>query len=175
MGRRLWRRLDQGVVQVSDECDRCERDVPDNSLQSVSLNEEHSICTGCIDVLDDEIQFFDWKEAYTEDQHSRAEEILDSIDEIECIISDYSDGKIVVHTQYVDLAVVADVCEHFGFRISAFGPRWEHDSRWPCAEIHGSIFEIVLQYDHLCETPIPMTVAFEPRHIDTLDGNDKQF
>jgi len=154
------------------ECDRCDREFDD--LENVE-SLEASLCDACIRALMDDIEFRDWQDRYTEEQHERALSLLDDYDEFECIISSYEDGQVVIHTPYVTSDVVTDFCNHFGYKILSFGPQWSADYVWPCMDDHGDIFEVVLQYDHSCDTPIPLAAKFQENHIERIDGNDKQF
>jgi len=155
------------------ECDRCGYEFPE--LQSVSLGEVRELCGGCIGALRDSIDFHDWQDRYTEEQHERALSLLSDYDEFECVISSYEDGQVVLHTPYVTSNVVTDFCNHFRYDIISFGPMWEVDEDWPCAHQHGDIFQIVLEYNTSCDPPIPLAAKFQEHHIDDIDGNDKQF
>lgn len=146
-----------------DGCNKCDNDA------------NRCFCEQCIASLRDADERDPWKERYTEEQHERAVSLLSEQDEIECVISDYDVGQIIVHTPYVSSNVVTDFCNHFGFIIQSFGPRWENGSKFPCTAHHGSMFEIVLSYEHESDTPIPLRVSFVRDHLDDLDGNDKQF
>jgi len=157
------------------KCDRCSSDRPSELMESVALDSEYLLCKPCISALSEYIEKHDWRTRYTEEQHERAIELLSSYDEIRCVISSYEDGQIVVHTPYVSSNVVTDVCNHFGFRIVSFQPQWSEDAVWPCMTEHGSIFEIVLEYNHRCQPPAPINIRFTENHIQELDGNDKQF
>lgn len=133
------------------------------------------LCAACRQAVSDSIEYYDWKDRYTEEQHERALSLLSERDEIECVLNSYEDGQIILHTPYVSSDLVADYCEHFGFVIKSFGPRWMQDGVFPCETSHGDIFEIVLEYNSSCDPPIPTSVIFENECIDRLDGNDKQF
>lgn len=154
------------------DCSRCERDWDDVEYVAV-LDAE--LCDACLRALDENIEYYNWKKKYTEDQHERATSLFSEREEILCVINSYEDGQIVVHTQYVTSDVVTDFCDHFGFEIVAFGPRWEQEESWPCMSEHGSIFEIVLEYNNSCDPPAPMTVKFIDNDIERVDENDKQF
>jgi hypothetical protein len=112
---------------------------------------------------------------YTEEQHERAVSLLSERDEIQCVITDFEEGLVVVHTPYVTSDVVKDFCLHFGYEIVRFGPAWEKESILPCMSDHGSTFEIALSYTMKSDSPIPLNVEFVSEHIDELDENDKQF
>jgi len=157
------------------ECERCEREYDSESVQVIDLDEERSLCNGCIDALSDNIDYYDWQDLYTEEQHERALSLLTERDEFECVIDSYEDGQIVLHTPYVTSNVVTDFCNHFGFKIISFGPQWEADGIWPCVGRHGDLFEIVLEYNNNCPPPVPTQAIFEENHIEDIDGNDKQF
>lgn len=155
------------------ECDRCGREFEE--LESVPLDDERELCDGCIRALRDLIDFHDWQDRYTEEQHERALSLFSEQDEFECVISSYEDGQVVLHTPYVASKVVTDFCNHFRYRIVSFGPQWEADESWPCAHQHGDIFQIVLEYTHSSDPPIPLPAKFQTKHIKNVDGNDKQF
>lgn len=155
------------------KCDRCDRDFDD--LTSVQLGEERQLCEPCVGALREKVDFHDWKDRYTEEQHERAVSLLSEYDEFECVISSYEDGQVVLHTPYVTSDVVTDFCNHFGYTILSFGPQWEVDRMWPCMGTHGDMFEIVLEYNHSSSQPIPLNVEFHEDHIERIDGNDKQF
>lgn len=158
---------------MSEECQRCgvERD----ELATVELLDEYDLCDGCVRDIDANIEHYHVEDRYTEEQHERAVQLLSERDETECVINSYEDRQIVVHTPYVSSDVVTDFCDHFGLRILWYGPRWQAEGAWPCADDHGDIFEVVLGYDHDCPPPVPINSVFETAHIDDLDGNDKQF
>lgn len=155
------------------DCERCGREY--DELTTVELGEVRLLCSACIGALREKIDYFRWQDRYTEEQHERALSLLEDYDEFECIISSYEDGQVVLHTPYVSSDVVTDFCNHFGYRIISFGPQWEADDMWPCVHQHGDLFEIVLQYNHLCEPPIPLAAKFQENHIERVDENDKQF
>lgn len=158
-----------------ETCERCGRDSPPEHMESITLLEERSLCEGCVFALDYRVEQYDWRDRYTEEQHKRALSIVRERDEIECSIESYEDGQIIIHTRYVTSDVITDLCNHFGFKVVAFGPQWKQQEAWPCMKRHGSIFEIVLQYDHTCPKPVPMSVQFDDAHIEQVDENDKQF
>lgn len=155
------------------DCDRCGREY--DELTTVDLGKERDLCDACIGAIREKIDYHDWTTRYTEEQHERATKLLGEAEEIECVISSYDDGQIVVHTPYVSSDVITDICDHFGFVIVSFGPQWKADQSWPCMNGHGDTFEIVLEYNHSCRAPIPLAVKFQQNHIERLDGNDKQF
>lgn len=144
-------------------------------MDDITLSEERRVCEGCVRALSEDVDYYDWRTRYTEEQHERAVNLLSDQDEIECVISSYDDGQIIVHTQYVSSNVVTDFCNHFGFKILSFGPQWHVDQMWPCMDQHGDIYEVVLEYNHNSPQPIPMAAVFQEDHIEMLDGNDKQF
>lgn len=156
-----------------EECDRCEKEF--DELQKINLGIEKEVCEACQTALIEEVDYYDWRDRYTEDQHERAVSILSDRPEVECVLDDYERGQIIVHTNYVSSDVVYGVCEHFGFKIDSFGPQWYKQGEWPCLDSHESVMQIVLTYDHTCEYPIPTSCIFEDEHIDNLDGNDEQF
>lgn len=158
---------------MTDECDRCEREFDD--LRDVDLIAERDLCEGCVRALDEDVYNYRWQDRYTEEQHERALSLLSGRDEFECVISSYEDGQIILHTPYVSSDVVTDFCDHFGFQIISFGPQWEADEVWPCAHRHGDLFEIGLEYNEQCPSPIPVAMKFEEIDIEDLDENDKQF
>lgn len=158
-----------------DECERCGHDRLPEDMRTIELEDEWYVCAGCIAALEEDIVYRDWQDRYTEEQHERAVSLLSERDEFECIISSYEDGQIVLHTSYVSSDVVTDFCNHFGFQIVSFGPQWENDEMWPCMHQHGSLFEIVLEYNHRSQQPVPLSVTFQENHIERVDGNDKQF
>lgn len=155
------------------DCDRCGREY--DELTTVELGEERNICSACIGALREDIDYFDWRDRYTEEQHERALSLFSDYDEFECVISSYEDAQIVLHTPYVSSDVVTDFCNHFMYDIISFGPQWEADEIWPCAHQHGDIYEIVLEYNHSCDPPIPLPAKFQENHIERIDDNDKQF
>jgi len=154
------------------ECDRCDREY--DELECVEPLDA-DLCEGCVRALSGNIEMYDWRDRYTEEQHERAVSLLSDYDEFECVISSYEDGQIVLHTSYVSSDVVTDFCNHFGFQIVAFGPQWEQDEMWPCMHQHGSVFEIVLEYNHQSQHPVPLNAEFTENHIERVDGNDEQF
>jgi len=158
---------------MTDNCDRCGHEFTE--LKTIPLGEDRELCDGCIGALRDSIDFFDWMDRYTEEQHERALSLLGEYDEFECVISSYEDGQIVLHTPYVTSNVVTDFCNHFRYDIISFGPMWNADAEWPCLPDHGDVFQIVLEYNHSCDPPMPLSVAFDEDHIKDIDGNDKQF
>lgn len=158
---------------MSKECDRCEYEY--ENLNTVELKKERRLCDGCIRALDEDVYYYRWQDRYTKEQHERALSLLSERDEFECVIGSYEDGQIVLHTEYVSSDVVSDFCDHFGFEVIQFGPQWEQDGVWPCVIDHGSLFEIVLEYNHHCRSPAPIAAKFMPNHIENLDGNDRQF
>lgn len=139
------------------------------------LSDERRVCEGCVLALSEDVDYYDWQDRYTEEQHERAVNLLSDQDEIECVISSYDDGQVIIHTPYVTSDVVTDFCNQFGFKVLAFGPQWQANGMWPCVDQHGDIFEIVLEYNHNSPQPVPMAAVFQTEHIDRLDGNDKQF
>jgi len=155
------------------DCDRCFREYED--LQTIELREEHEICQGCVRSFEEDVFYYDWQDRYTEEQHERALSLFSERDEIECVISSYEDGQVIVHTRYVSSDVITDFCNHFGYQILSFSPQWSDDAMWPCMTQHGDIFEIVLEYNHDCPHPVPTSTIFQEPHIGNLDGNDKQF
>ena len=155
------------------DCDRCGREFDD--VQSVGLGEDRQLCQPCIGALRDHIDFYDWQDRYTEEQHERALSLLSDYDEFECVISSYEDGQVVLHTPYVTSDVVTDICNHFRYDIISFGPQWKADEKWPCVHQHGDTFQIVLEYNHSCNPPVPLSADFHESHIENVDGNDKQF
>lgn len=146
-----------------NNCDECDNDAT------------RAFCEQCIADLRDADSRTPIEERYTEEQHERATTLLSEQDEIECVISDYEQKLVIVHTPYVSSDVVGDFCEQFGYHIQSFGPRWENGSRFPCSAHHGSMFEIVLSYDYTSDAPMPIRVPFVRETLDELDGNDKQF
>jgi hypothetical protein len=157
---------------MSKKCDRC--DIEMEGLEWVkALNAE--LCRPCLRALMDEVEFYKWKDSYTEEQHTRAMKLLRETEEIECVKGDYDDGRIVLHTKYVSSDVVTDFCNHFGFILLSFGPQWEENEMWSCMHEHGDIFEIVLRYDHTSEYPVPVELKFYRNHLPRLTDNDKQF
>lgn len=155
------------------ECERCGLEYEE--LTKVELVQPRELCEPCIEALSQKVEYYDWRDKYTEEQHERALEEFDKYDEIECVISSYEDGQIVIHTEYVTSDVITDFCNHFGYRIISFCPRWENDGVWPCEEMHGNMYEIVLEYNELCPPPMPIDVTFGENHIENVDENDKQF
>lgn len=158
-----------------ETCERCGRDVPSGDRTTVDLLNSYEVCYGCAETLTGDVEFYDWQDRYTEEQHERAVEELSNRDEIKCVISDYEQGAIIIHTPYVSSDVVADFCEHFGFQIRGFHPVWEQEDKWPCVSDHGSLFEVSLSYEQNSDSPIPIKFKFETTHIDTLSDSDKQF
>jgi len=158
---------------MTEECERCgvERD----ELVTIELLNERDLCDGCVRGIEANVDNYRARDRYTEEHHERAMQLLSERGEIECVIGSYEDMQIVVHTPYVSSDVVTDFCDHFGFRILWFGPRWATDDSWPCAQQHGDLFEIVLGYDHDCPPPVLVDATFDEEHIDELDENDKQF
>lgn len=157
------------------ECDRCGNDTSPELIENVDLDGERTLCTGCIASLVYSIERYRWNDRYTEDHHERAIELLSEREQIDCVISEYDSGRIIVHTPYVSSDVVMDFCKHFGFNIERFEPNWARESQWPCSKDHGDCFQIVLKYGHDCPEPIPPTVKFFENHIDDLEANDRQF
>lgn len=156
-------------------CDRCERDTPLDDITKIELEETWSVCGGCLVALDEEVEFFDQRERWTKKQHERAVNILDEIDEVECVIHDFEDNLIIVHTAYATSDVVVDLCEHFGLVITSFHPVWEMESEWKCIDNHGSIYQITLEYRNFSPEPKPTHFKYLPRHIENVEPNDKQF
>lgn len=156
-------------------CDRCENESVRDLTETIDLDGDRLLCSGCIHALIDSIERHDWQDRYTEEHHERALTLLSDRDEIDCVISEYDTGRIVVHTAYVSSDVVMDFCKHFGFKIARFEPVWAQESQWPCSKDHGDCFQIVLKYDHDCPDPIPVNAKFFENHIDDLEGNDRQF
>jgi hypothetical protein len=139
------------------------------------LAQEWSVCEGCQDALTDDIEYYRWEDRYTEEIHERAVERLAGYDEIECVISSYDAGQIIVHTPYVSSNVVTDFCDFYGFEIVAFNPIWFEQDDWPCLDSHGSIFQIVLEYNQRSPMPSSESLKFFENDLEQLDGNDKQF
>lgn len=163
---------------MSDEyepCDKCGNDRTPDDLTSVDLRDDWLLCSACIDALSDSIEFHDWRDVYTEEQHQRAADELSSFDEVQCVISSYDDGQLIVHTPYVSSDIVADVCTHFGHRIQSFSIVWNEESSWPCIDEHGSTFQIVLRYDQRSKPPAPMDTLFFDTYIDEVRDHDRQF
>lgn len=163
---------------MSDEykvCDKCESETPPERMVLVELSESWALCEACVVGIEEEIEYNHWMDRYTEEHHERAIEVLSERDEITCVISDYENGAIVIHTPYVSADVVVDFCRHFGFRITDYRPQWHHKSDWPCAADHGDIFEVTLKY--LPDSPQPSLVEakFTTNRIEDIDSNDKQF
>lgn len=161
-------------ARVTDKCDRCSRDDIEET-ETIHLENDYDLCKGCVRDLESNVTSYDWQDRYTEEQHERAISLLEEVEEIECVISSYEDGQIVIHTPYVSSDVVADFCNHFGLRIVKFGPRWNLDSTWPCVDHHDSMFEVVLSYDHRSPPPIPISVEFVEQALENLGENDRQF
>lgn len=173
MGRQEGVEINSTGSAMSEECDRCGREY--DELTGMELTVDRQICDACIWAIDYNIENHKWQDRYTEKQHERAISILEERDEIQCIISSYEDGQIIVHTPYVASHTVTDLCAHFGFRIAAFEPLWEEEGKWPCVEEHGSTFQILLDYHQRSKKPIPLEAQFEDIFIEDLDENDKQF
>jgi hypothetical protein len=114
-------------------------------------------------------------EQYTEDIHGHAVDLLQSRDEIQCVIHDYERRMIFIHTPYVASEVVTDFCNFFGYRLSRFGPAWEQERDDPCMEKHGSTFEILLEYTPNSPPPANIETVFPTDHLEQLDESDKQF
>lgn len=157
------------------DCDRCGNESIPRYIHTVDVDGEYSVCSGCISALVESIEWYDWRNRYTEEHHERAVSLLSERDEIDCVISEYETGRIIVHTSYVSSDVVKDFCNHFGFKISRFEPNWAKESSWPCTKDHGDCFQIVLMYDHDCPKPTPVNTKFFENHIDDLEENDRQF
>lgn len=162
-------------VRRMRECERCGRDALAEHIERVELQSDYSLCTGCIEDLDQSIEYYHRKSRYTKEQHDRAVELLDERDEIFCVYQSYEYCEITVHTPYVSSKVVADFCEHFNYNIVKFSPLWEQESEMKCVDDHGSAFEIVLRYPHKSDFPIHLDAIFFESHIDDLDENDRQF
>lgn len=158
-----------------EQCERCGKDVIPGSRVTVEIDDSYKVCISCAEALIGEIELYDWQDRYTEEQHERALSLLSGRDEIDCVISDYDIGHIIVHTDYVSSDVIKDFCEHFGFSIKSFGPVWENETDIPCISDHGSTFEVVLQYGYQSDMPIPTQFKFEEMYVDRLDENDEQF
>lgn len=158
-----------------EECDRCGNDSLPEAMQYVVLETGHQLCEGCLRAMEDDVEYYDWQDRYTEEQHERAIELFSERDEFECVISSYEDGQVVLHTPYVSSDVVTDFCNHFGYRIAAFTPRWEVENEWPCMSQHGDTFEIMLEYNSQCSPPIPLPAKFQENHIEQIKAPDKQF
>lgn len=159
----------------SVECERCERDFPEDVVSPVTIEEDHHLCEGCRLSIEDDIENYNWYDRYTEEHHEMAVEILENQKEIECVHDWYNGGEIIVHTKYVSSNVVTDVCEHFGLQIMAFRPIWQEEDTWDCVEEAGSMFQILLEYRHNSPPPLPVEEEFSPLDINYLEDNDKQF
>lgn len=159
------------------ECARCDREYPEERVSPVVINDDHMLCEGCRDNIEERIENYYWYDRFDKEQHERAVEILEDQDEILCAHGrHWQAGEIIVHTNYVSSAVISDVCDHFGFEIVGFGPRWQEEEVWEdCVGEMGSCFEIVLDYTSESPPPLPMEAEFNPIDIEWLDGNDKQF
>lgn len=158
------------------ECKRCGKDEPEDYVEIVSLGEEYELCEVCHETLVNEVEYYDWQDRYTEEHHERAVDLLSDQDEVECVISSYEDGQIIVHTPYVSSDAIADVAQFFNLEIISYGPIWkEQKGGWPCLDSHGSIFQVLLEYNHTRPLPSSNNVIYEQVYIDDLDPNDEQF
>lgn len=162
-----------------EECERCERDQPPELIESVEIDEQHDICSGCVEDIEYRINNYRWYDRFTDAHLEWALDELEKQDEILCSHGDSSAGEIVVHTNYVDSHVVSDYCDSFGFEIIAFGPQWQNEciieDTWECVQENGDCFEIVLSYTQRSQEPIPEGAEFSLVDREWLDEGDKQF
>lgn len=158
-----------------DECERCGNERADKFLKTVDLGEDRLLCEGCERALREDVDYYDAEDRYTEEHHERVVSELQDYDEVQCVIHDYEQRLLFVHTPYVSSKVVADICNTFGLQIRAFRPFWPQEREEPCAAEHGETFEIALQYTHYCKMPASADIIFEPDQLDDLTENEKQF
>ena len=158
-----------------EKCERCDGDTPDKWMNTIDLDGNRRLCDGCVAFIDDGIENNDWQDRYTEEHHEQAVSVLAEQDEIECVMSNYDNGSIIVHTPYVSADVVVDFCRHYGLRITDFSPVWSMETELPCVADHGDTFQITLRY--LPDSPMPSLVEakFNRNRIDDLADSDKQF
>lgn len=163
-----------------DTCERCDADRLPEYIEPFEVEgQTYSLCGGCREDIAYDIENYRWFERYTRSHHQQAIDALEAMPEILCAHGEYDAGEIVVHTNYVASEVVEDFCDHFGFQITAFRPRWQNDciieDLWNCVQEMGDCYEILLEYKDNSSQPLPTEAQFKRISIDYLDESDKQF
>lgn len=91
----------------------------------------------------------------------------------------YPSGELWIHTPYFDVAVVRDVCDHFGFHIRWFTVVYPCDDGFACVLDHGPCIEINFEYSNRQSDPLPLEFDIEDdveyNEIEWLDDRKKLF
>jgi hypothetical protein len=161
-------------------CDACESNYPGARHTATIDDTEYKLCEGCRDHLTNEVEAYNWWDRLTEDHYNRAAEYLRSLDAVWCVKDNAAiAGEMWVHTPYLDYSVVADVCDHFGFRVRWFTILHPGDDTCDCVDEHGPCVEINLDYNHHVKEPFPLEYDLldDVNHhdIDYLDEDNRLF
>lgn len=148
---------------ICQKCNSAKRDHK-YTLSFTKRSYKAVLCKACCIEFIEIVKDYPWWNQLTSEHYQRASNHLKRKDEIMCVIDDWElSGEIIVHTDYTTVAIVEDVSDFFGFKITSCEVVDPNDAlHYDCLETHGRCVEIKLDYVTDCPRPLPPELPIEP-------------